>query len=246
MMASIRKALLAKAILLVLGAAPPLALAGDVAPAVQPSTETDTQANTQATGLMWNRTGLPAVFPLQVKTSAGQDYFLTLRDVGTGMDALAAFITGGDFFKVLVPPGTYTLRFHIGDVWQGEDDLFGPGADTQILELAEPLTFEIRSLDVKAGHLVNIEDLAQSEATGAQIKNQLICQSARPAGTPRAAWSFLEADRADPNGRFAPLEPPNQPLRYQDRDVFGTALDPRDPAARRPAQRYVIWSEYCG
>jgi hypothetical protein len=30
----------------------------------------------QTSGLMWNRTGLPAAFPLQIKTPDGQDYFL--------------------------------------------------------------------------------------------------------------------------------------------------------------------------
>jgi len=48
-------------------------------------------------GLMWNRTGLPAVFPLQVKTRPGQNYVLLLSDEQTDADALAAYITGGAF-----------------------------------------------------------------------------------------------------------------------------------------------------
>ena len=69
----------------------------------------DTVATPPA-GLMWNRTGLPAVFPLQVKTPPGQDHVLTLIDADTGTDALAAYIKGGAFFKVLVPPGTYRFK----------------------------------------------------------------------------------------------------------------------------------------
>ena len=67
----------------------------------------------QKPGLIWNRSGLPAVFPLQVKTLSGRDFVLTLVDEDTRLEALAAYIVGGAFFKVLVPPGTYTLRFGV-------------------------------------------------------------------------------------------------------------------------------------
>ena len=110
----------------------------------------------QTTGILWNRTGLPAVFPLQVKTPAGQDYFLKLIDGETRQDALAAYIVGGAFFKVLVPPGSYILHFSVGDVWLGEDHLFGSGENTRSFELEEALTFEIRDLATKSGHLVDI------------------------------------------------------------------------------------------
>src|SRR6056297_186762 len=93
-----------------------LALTG---PGESAGTGEDAPSPTSA-GLMWNRTGLPAVFPLQVKTPPGQDYVLTLIDADTGADALAAYIEGGAFFKVLVPPGTFRLKFAAGDVWHGQ------------------------------------------------------------------------------------------------------------------------------
>jgi hypothetical protein len=66
-------------------------------------------------GLLWNRSGLPATIPLQIKTNAGVDYFLTLRDVERDRVVLAAYVWGGEFFQVLVPPGRFELVFASGD-----------------------------------------------------------------------------------------------------------------------------------
>lgn len=140
-------------------------------------------------GLMWNRTGLPAVFPLQVKTPPGQDYVLTLIDAGTGDAALAAYVRGGAFFKVLVPPGVFRLRFATGDRWRGEDSLFGRGAKTRVFELPTPLTFETRGLGVKAGHVVTLPEQKPGQGAQARLKDQLVCQSFRlefPAPIPSA------------------------------------------------------------
>ncbi|MGX0877997.1 hypothetical protein ACSSV4_002693 [Roseovarius sp. MBR-154] len=130
-------------------------------------------------GLMWNRTGLPAVFPLQVKSPPGRDYFLRLIDVETGDAALAAYIEGGAFFRVLVPPGTFRLIFAAGTTWRGEDDLFGPGEATQIFELRRPLTFETHGLDTKAGHIVRLIEQPSGEILEAAVKGQAICQTFR-------------------------------------------------------------------
>jgi hypothetical protein len=130
-------------------------------------------------GLMWNRTGLPAVFPLQVKSPTGRDYFLRLIDVETGDAALAAYIEGGAFFRVLVPPGTFRLIFAAGTGWRGEDDLFGPGEATQVFELRRPLTFETRGLDTKAGHIVRLIEQPSGEILEAAVKGQAICQTFR-------------------------------------------------------------------
>lgn len=131
-------------------------------------------------GLMWNRTGLPAVFPLLVKTPPGQDHLLTLIAAESGQAALAAYIRGGEFFRVLVPPGTYRLRFASGEVWHGEEALFGPGPKTRIVEMPEPLTFETRGLGIKAGHVVTLHAPRPGEVVAARSKDHLICQSFRP------------------------------------------------------------------
>lgn len=131
-------------------------------------------------GLLWNRSGLPAVFPLQVKTPPGPDYHLTLIDTQTGSAALAAYIEGGAFFRVLVPPGTFRLRFATGRDWQGEDVLFGEGEATHRFELRRPLTFETRGLGTKAGHIVTLHPRTSETPPRATRKDQLICQSFRP------------------------------------------------------------------
>lgn len=130
-------------------------------------------------GLMWNRTSLPAVFPLQVKSPPGREYYLRLIDVETGAPALAAYFEGGAFFRVLVPPGTFRLIFAAGTGWRGEDDLFGPGEATQLFELRRPLTFETRGLDTKAGHIVRLIEGRPGEIVEAAVKGQVICQTFR-------------------------------------------------------------------
>ena len=114
-------------------------------------------ADERPEGLMWNRSGLPARLPLQVKTVAGADYLLHLRDTGTGRDVLAAYIRGGAFFRVLVPPGRFELHFASGTDWQGEAALFGP--KTQRFVLVPALSFEAFATR-REGHLVDLRDLA--------------------------------------------------------------------------------------
>ena len=148
-------------------------------------------------GLMWNRSGLPAVFPLQVKTPPGQDYFLILIDATSGDAALAAYIKGGAFFKVLVPPGEFRLRFATGKRWQGEGALFGPGADTRVFELTGPLTFETRGLGVKAGHVVTLPGHGADQTADIGLKDQLVCQFFR-LGLPLPIPLAQRADGAGP------------------------------------------------
>jgi hypothetical protein len=161
------KALIGVALAALLGAAAPAAAAGS-APHPDPPA-----------GLMWNRSGLPAVFPLVVKTAPGPDYMLTLIDTGTGKPVLAAYIDGGAFFRVLVPPGTFRLRFASGQTWRGEEELFEPGDSTEMFELDTPLTFETRGLGTKAGHIIDLTGSAPgrlAEAGNIKRKDQFICQ----------------------------------------------------------------------
>lgn len=150
-------------------------------------------------GLMWHRSGLPAVFPLQVKTRPGRDYLATLTDTATGADVLAAYITGGRFFRVLVPPGTFDIRFDYGLRWRGEALRFGSAAGAGQFTLPEPLTFAVRGIGRKSGHIVDLTgvDLAAppSERTAeAQIKPQSICQVAQLGPIPGYR---LDTEKAD-------------------------------------------------
>lgn len=131
------------------------------------------------TGLIRNSTGLPAVFPLQVKTAPGRDHHLALREAGTGETVLTAYIAGGSFFKVLVPPGTYRLRFSYGTDWQNPETLFGDGIETGVIDLQDPLIFQALGPGIKAGHLVDLTGLQDSPAPDAPVKPQYICQAVR-------------------------------------------------------------------
>ncbi|MEP3442888.1 MAG: hypothetical protein ABJN72_15520 [Sulfitobacter sp.] len=126
-------------------------------------------------GLMWNRTGLPAVFPLQVKTRSGQNYVLLLSDEQTDADVLAAYITGGAFFRVLVPPGTFRVRFASGITWQGEEAMFGRHGQTKVIEMPEALTFEVIGLRRKAGHLIDLTKVDLGDQVQAEARSLQIC-----------------------------------------------------------------------
>jgi hypothetical protein len=136
-------------------------------------------ADQRPQGLLWNHTGLPAVLPLQIKTDPGRDYVVTLIDAQSGEAALAAYVRGGAFFQVLVPPGRFELHFAGGTDWQGEERLFGPGAQTQRFRLSTSLNFGVRGPAIKAGHLVDLRQmtLTASGEVQAAIKPSRICQT---------------------------------------------------------------------
>lgn len=133
-------------------------------------------AHRPETGLLWLRSDLPAVFPLQVKTAPGRDYHLTLMQHETGQATLAAFITGGDFVRVLVPPGRFAIRVAHGTDWQDEDALFGPGTEHVVLE--GPFRFGVRGIGRKAGHLIDLREVIGTREA-ALTEPLAICQSYR-------------------------------------------------------------------
>lgn len=131
-------------------------------------------------GLMWNRTGLPAVFPLQMRSRIGADYYMVLSDAQTGAAALSGYIEGGRFFKVLVPPGLYKVAFATGTRWQDEERLFGAG-ETRLIEVPEPLRFGVVGLSTKAGHVIDLRDLGD----GVIVRDSFLCQGIGLAKAPR-------------------------------------------------------------
>lgn len=183
-------------------------------------------------GLMWNRSGLPAVFPLIVKTSPGRDYFMVLTSVETGEAALAAYIRGGTFFRVLTPPGTYGLRFHYGNGWLGEERLFGPGAQTRVYELPEPLTFRTLGLSRKAGHIVDLRGAIGKGDALASVAPVAICQNLDRRVDPDDIYLDLEEDETDRQDvRDLGQERPSlrhDPYATPDHDARSLLCDPRD------------------
>ncbi len=158
------------------------------------------------TGLLWLSSSLPAVFPLQVRAAAGQDYYLTLIHDETGQATLAAYIAGGDFFRVLVPPGRYALHLAYGARWQDEESLFG--AQTRLFEMDAPLEFETRGIGTKAGHIVDLRGLTET-MQAVPVSPLAICQrfGADLTGSPLSPPAFLpltdDPDAPRPRLRFS-------------------------------------------
>lgn len=103
-------------------------------------------------GLMWNRSGLPATLPLVVRTMAGRDHAVFLSDA-EGRDIMAGYIRGGDLFRLLVPPGTWRVRFAHGRTWQGEGKLFGPATEWTLIE--RPMAFGA-GIARRHGHIIRL------------------------------------------------------------------------------------------
>jgi hypothetical protein len=146
-------------------------------------------------GLLWNRTGLPATFPLDVKSAPGQDYYMVLRDAKSGTEALAAYVRGGEFFRVLVPPGTFAVAFAAGETWQGEEALFGSGRTFQF-EVTEPLTFAIVDDTTKLGHSIDLREMLQDGVVDISVSDRFICQTIGPGvAPPRLQGADAPAER---------------------------------------------------
>lgn len=124
-------------------------------------------------GLLFNRTGLPLTLPLQIKTDPGLDYALILADPQTDEAKLSAFIHGGKFFRLLVPPGTFRLHFAYGERWEGPEALFGP--DTRYHTLPETFTFSVQGLATKQGFLIDLRDLG--EEASLTVRHIGLCQT---------------------------------------------------------------------
>ncbi|MBA4491192.1 hypothetical protein [Paracoccus sp. S1E-3] len=149
-------------------------------------------------GLIWNRSGLPATLPLQVRSPAGRDHLIVLTPTGKDAPEIAGFIRGGEFFRLLVPPGDWTIRIASGTDWQDEDTLFGP--ETTWAALTAPLNFSAGKSRLN-GHVLTLEDGAITVAP------QTICQL--------PSWQADLFDAEDPVGgqprEPQPLHPPKRP-----------------------------------
>ncbi|MFD1881478.1 hypothetical protein [Paracoccus pacificus] len=128
------------------------------------------------TGLLRNYSGLPATLPLQVMTDPGQDFLAELRDPDTGALLLSAYVRGGAFFRVLVPPGQAVLRFTAGNDWSGERLNFSAPGETITLP---PLRFGVVGLDRRGGYLIDLRRRApdRSGDQAATVRDIGICQT---------------------------------------------------------------------
>ena len=82
-------------------------------------------------GVHRNWTGRPSLAPFEVRTRPGRNYFIKLVDDVTNREVVAIYAVGGRTLDILVPLGTYRMRYAAGETWRGEQHLFGPGNLTQ-------------------------------------------------------------------------------------------------------------------
>lgn len=154
-------------------------------------------------GLMWVKSDLPRSFPLQIRTAPGRDAYLVLRDAATDDAVLGAYIEGGRFFRVLVPPGSFMLDIAFGTEWQGEDSRFGPS--TEVYAHPDALEFGITSGGRKSGHLIDL----RRTASGIEARTEGIALCQRYALDLDAFGGALpdEAARFDPRRGTSEPEP---------------------------------------
>jgi hypothetical protein len=145
---------------------------------------------------------------------------------------------------VLVPPGTYRLRFASGLIWRGERELFGPGDKTRSFEMPDPLTFRTRGHSTKAGHIVTINADATGELASIELRGQYICQAAEQ--------ELLRAER--PSWLQPPLTEDTIDRRYSGPSLKAADLSPFEPQTDPDTPyrlysltpQYSIRSVYCG
>ncbi|OCX61055.1 hypothetical protein BFP70_16525 [Thioclava sp. SK-1] len=120
-------------------------------------------------GLLWVHSDLPRVFPLQVQTDAGRDYYLELRSTEDERRVLGAYVRGGAFFRVLTPPGAYRIAIVSGRDWDAQAHVFKePG---QAIILDEVFRFRA-GFARKNGWLLDLRDTGQ----GADLHQIGLCQ----------------------------------------------------------------------
>lgn len=66
------------------------------------------------------------VAPLEIRTRYGNNYYIKIVNTSTNQAALTAYVVGGRPFEVLMPLGTYEIRYAAGDTWYGTEHYFGP------------------------------------------------------------------------------------------------------------------------
>lgn len=113
-----------------------------------------TASGEPAHGLLWNRSGLSAGFPLMLLPKARGDAVLRLIEPRSGEAVLAAFADDGKALRLLVPPGTYRLRVTTGEGWLADSATFASA--TENADLPEPLRFGVTGAGRKAGWTVDL------------------------------------------------------------------------------------------
>jgi len=84
--------------------------------------------------LALSETGVKSrVAPLELRANAGSDYLVKLETLG-GQSVLDVYVHAGSSTEVLVPLGSYRVKYAAGTEWYGYEQLFGPRTSYSIAD----------------------------------------------------------------------------------------------------------------
>lgn len=72
-----------------------------------------------------NNSYIQGVSPLKIKTQKGSHYWVKIVDAYNKNEVASFFIRGGETLDVRLPTGSYYIKYAYGNIWYGEQDLFG-------------------------------------------------------------------------------------------------------------------------
>lgn len=93
------------------------------------------------------------IAPIRIRASSGSNFFVRLVHSFTKAHIMEIYLEGGDTFEGKVPLGSYEIRYASGNVWYGEDLLFGPS--TQFHKAEKTFNFT-RDGDSISGYTVEL------------------------------------------------------------------------------------------
>lgn len=98
------------------------------------------QVATPPTGLIANYTNQEGLAPFEIKTSSTDaDYYIKMTNIGENIPMMTLFINGGETLDVNIPIGVYEVKYAVGQIWYGEEYLFGP--ETQYTKFDQTFEF---------------------------------------------------------------------------------------------------------
>lgn len=76
-----------------------------------------------------------SIAPFEIITgSLSGNYYVKLEEVGAATLPITMFIQGGETLEIEMPLGSFQMKYAVGDVWYGEEFLFGPETQYYLTE----------------------------------------------------------------------------------------------------------------
>lgn len=73
----------------------------------------------------------PRLTQWTINAGAGANYFIKLVDAASGAPKVSYFVYGGSILTTDAPVGTFVVKHAAGDIWCGEQKLFGDNTSTK-------------------------------------------------------------------------------------------------------------------